>query len=167
MTAGTMDQTEELVAAPPDGVIFLARRRGLRLVRVAVEPIWGAGGRKVGDTKGHTVEFRDGRFVCEKKDDPDGKVLDFLRAHARNGDPNEGFWEVTPTAPAVTMNELQAAMLAATNFEVDKLQAMLDQEEAGWARDELLTPLRAALARFEEIKATMDPDELARIEGQG
>jgi hypothetical protein len=165
MTAATME-AEQLVEAPPEGVVFLARRRGLRLVRVSVEPIWGAGGRKVGDTKGHTVEFRDGRFVCEKKDDPDGRVLEFLRTHARNGDPNEGFWEVTPSAPAVTMNELQAAMLAATNFEVDKLQAMLEQEEAGWAREELLTPLRAALERFVEIKAAMSPEELARLEGE-
>jgi hypothetical protein len=142
---------------------YLGQRRGQPRHEGAAQPAAQRSGRPQGRVPDRG---RPGVRPGERARRADRHHLVVLRTHARNGDPNEGFWEVTPSAPAVTMNELQAAMLAATNFEVDKLQAMLEQEEAGWAREELLTPLRAALERFVEIKAAMSPEELARLEGE-
>lgn len=145
---------EQFVAAGPDGVIFLARRRELRLVMTPRYPIHGQAGQKIGETKGSAIQFMDGRYLTA-----DAEELEFLRRHPQLGDVSEGFWEVTPTAPAVTQDEIMLVTETALNFDVDKLTLMLEQEQAGWGRPELLAPISAAIEKITDLQRQIDAQQ--------
>lgn len=151
MDAPEQTADEQLVAKGPEGIVFLSRRRELRLVMEPRYPIHGQAGQKIGETKGRSIQFMDGRYLTD-----DEEELAFLRgqqtAHLRD-DNTEGFWEVEPTAPAPTLEEQMAMMKAATSFNVELMRTMLAQEEAGWARPQLVEPLREGIAAIEELAA--------------
>lgn len=158
----TATEDEQIVANRPNVTLFMARRRELRLVRVPRYPIHAPTGQKIGESTGEIVKFTDGRLDVPHEGTmtlEDGRpadaeeILAWLEKHPRNGDVNEGFWRVDPTAPAPSTAELQALMIAATELDADKLERLVRQEEEGWARDAVLTVARGALERVRAIHA--------------
>src|SRR4051812_10252982 len=99
---------EQLVTPKPRSVLFMSRRSELRLIKTPRYPVRDAGGRQTAETKGEIVTFRDGRLDVEPDGEleledgtkvPGGTILQWLEAHKRNGDVNEGFWQVDHLAP--------------------------------------------------------------------
>lgn len=162
MTAVESPPTSEaLVSQPESSVLFMARRRSLRLVKESILPRYGAAGQKVGEQPGQTVVFRDGTLRVPLEGEmvlEDGRkcdaveVLEWLEKHPRLKDLNEGFWRVDPTAPPVTGEEMRAIMEAAIELDEDKLVALVEQERAGWDREAVLSTAEDALTRIRTMK---------------
>lgn len=184
-TPQTTATEEQLVAARPDVTLFMARRRELRLIKQGRYPVHAPTGQKIGETTGQIVVFRDGRLDVPHEGTmllEDGRpaeaheILEWLEKHPRNGDVNEGFWRVDPTAPTPTAVELQALMIAATELDSEKLEELIRQEEDGWARDAILTVARGALDRVRlmqeqaktaaEAQQSTRDDEAAKLEAE-
>lgn len=166
-TATATPETEQLVAPRETSVLFMSRRSNLRLVKTPIYPQYGPGGGKVGDLKGETVEFTDGTFRCPPQGEivlADGRkadaaeILAWLESHMRLKDTEDGFWRVDPSAPAPTPAEIDAIVSAATEFDEDRLAAIVEQERAGWAREAILDPAERGLERMREIKAKAAAD---------
>lgn len=173
-TTQTTATEEQLVAPRPDVTLFMARRRELRLIKTGRYPVHAPTGQKIGETTGQIVKFVDGRLDVPHEGDmtlEDGRpadakeILAWLEKHPRNGDVNEGFWRVDPTAPAPTSDELQALMIAATELDADKLDQLIRQEEDGWAREAILTVARGALERVRAMQeqARAAAEEQAKV----
>lgn len=157
----TATDEERLVEAPPRTIMFLARRSGLRLVKTPRYPIRGASGQQTGETTGEAFVFIDGRLDIDPNgtvDLEDGRkvpgteVIEWLRNHRRNGDVNEGFWQVDHTAPAPSAVELSQLVEAATDLDAEKLAALIRQEVEGWNREAILSVARGALERVQGIR---------------
>lgn len=164
MTA-VMENEKRLVAPGETSLLFMARRKSLRLVMTPIVPVFGVGGRQVGEEPGQTVVFRDnvlrvpleGEMTLE-----DGRTVDaaevraFLENHKRFGDSNEGFWRVDPNAPAPTEAEMRAIMEAAIELDEEKLEMLLVQERDGWCREAILNTAGDALERIRQVKAAAE-----------
>lgn len=182
MATATIDTTEDrLVSAPETTVLFMARRRELRLTWETRYPIRDPrSGLPAGNTKGRYVAFRDGAFRCPRsgtvvlRDTLDGgqsevdaaELIEWLEKHPLNGNRHEGFWEVVEPAPAVSREELQALMDAATTFDEERLEAILEQERAGWGREDLIETAERALGRLREIREEAATAERGRLEAE-
>jgi hypothetical protein len=176
--------TDGLYVQSLPNVMFKSRRKGLRLT---VTPRYTTrnpvSGQPTGETKGIFIAFLEGpdggyfsfpatgpvKLVDslnggESEMDAE-KVLEWLEGHRLFGDRFEGFWREELTAPAVSREELQVLMDAALEFDEDKLRALIEQEEAGWAREDLLSTARGALERIGVAKAKAE--EIARAEAGG
>jgi hypothetical protein len=159
--ATTATQEERLVERPPKTVMFMARRSELRLTKIPRYPIRGASGQQAGESPGETICFRDGRLDVDPTGEveledgrklPGSEVLEWLEKHKRLGDVNEGFWKVDHTAPAPSSVELAQLVEAATELDAERLEALIAQEEDGWAREAILSVARGALARVRQIQ---------------
>lgn len=147
------------ISKPSTTVMFTAVRDGLRLVKRARYPIFGPGGRAVGEEPGQAVVFRDGmlRVPPEGIMLEDGRrmdadeALEWLRAHRLFGNVEDGFTEIAQAAPPVSQDELSAMMAAA--YDDVALERIIAAEKSGWQRDSLLVPAREALARLREYAA--------------
>lgn len=175
-TTATADEGQ-LVAEKPRTVMFLSRRRELRLVKVPRYPVHAAGGRQIGEEPGEAIAFRDGRCDVDPAGDfeledgrkvPGSEILAWLAGHKRNGDVNEGFWEVDHLAPAPSSVELEQLVAAATELDADKLSELIRQEEEGWGREQILTVARGALekvrAMHEAARAAVQPDPVEQAQ---
>lgn len=164
----TTTTEERLTAAPETSVVFLARRRHLRLTkrqRYALRDP--ASGQVTGFTPGEFVGFRDGvvRIPKEGKvkledtlnggecelDAPD--VLAYLRAHKLFGDIHEGFWEMAAVAPPHGKLELDTLTQAALNLDEGKLVAFIEQERAGFDRADVIEAAESTLRQVREMLA--------------
>lgn len=156
--APTADQP--LVSQPDASALFMARRSNMRLVLESIRTIRDAEGVAVDKTAGKTIEFREGTlrvptdgrpvsFTNGEEGDSQA-VLARLRKHRLLGDLQEGFWEVDPTAPPLSQDELDRMLSFALELDVDGLREFIRQEETGWAREALLDPARGTLKRVEE-----------------
>ncbi|HEY4096160.1 MAG TPA: hypothetical protein VGM33_11635 [Baekduia sp.] len=159
MTTATID--EPLVSAPENTILFMCRRSDLRLVKTQRYPIRGASGQQVGETPGEVVAFRDGALRLPKEGTvrlEDGRAVDvaeilaWLEDHRLNGDTQGGFWRVDPTAPAISRAELDQLMEMVLELDDEKLQRFVDQERAGWGREDLLEAAEKALMKVLEVK---------------
>lgn len=163
-----------LVAEPPKEVLFWAKRDSLRLTMVARYPERDpVSGQMTGQSKGRFVAFRD--FKCyvpqsgkvKLVDSLNGgeaemdaaEVVDWLKSHRLFGDRQEGFWLHEEPAPVVSAEEQQRVSDAATEHDVETLEAMLKAEQAGWAREEFLGTIRHAVDKIAEVqrKYAVDP----------
>jgi hypothetical protein len=160
-----------LVARKTDTLVFLARREDLRLTYIARRPQRDATtGAQLEPTRGVTFGFLNGSLRL--KPDEDGNVmvadpvggagetlvpletaLKWLRRHRLNGDVNEGFWEVDPTAPPVAQDELDRIVAAATDWDVETLEEMVRQERAGWNRADLIHVAEGSIERIRAMEA--------------
>ena len=178
MSTATPTEVEMLVQQPEASVLFISRRDELRLVKEGRYPIMVPNtGQRLGETRGVTVSFAPrGEFRCPESGevkvmDPGGageatldaaELLQWLESHRRCGDPNEGFYRVDPTAPPLGQEEQERLMQAATEWDVETLQAILEQERAGWNREQVVRSAAGAIERIEaaeaRVRAEMEPD---------
>jgi hypothetical protein len=82
-------------------------------------------------------------------------VYQWLEKHKMNGDSLEGFWRIDPTVPPVTQDEMKRLMEAATMHDTETLTAILEQEMAGWGREDIVSAARDAIDRIEKITAEL------------
>lgn len=166
MTAtATEDRAQELlVQTPEESLLFMARRRDLRLVKTPRYDRFGAGGQKMGEVPGEAVAFRDGVLRVPREGKvtlEDGRqtdaadILEWLEGHRLNKDVNDGFWRVDPTAPPVSQEELRSLMEIAMALDEERLRVFIDQERNGWCREELLSTAEEALERLVATKAEL------------
>lgn len=157
-----------LVTPATDTVTYAARREDLRLVMIARyrsrDPV---SGQPTGQSQGAFIGFKNGIKTIPKTgrvtlvDTIDGgevemdaeEVNAWLRRHRLFGDLFEGFFEVAPAVPAVSTQEMNALMEAATSWDVEKLEQIIAEEEAGWGRPEIIEQARAAAARIRDAEA--------------
>jgi hypothetical protein len=105
-----------LVSQPETKTLYMSRRSELRLVKDPRYPQMGPLGQKVGETVGAAIPFREGVFRCPPTGTvelEDGRMADaaeitaWLDKHRLNGNVEEGFWRVDPTAPALSRAEME------------------------------------------------------------
>ena len=169
MSTATVEptQTEALVQQPERAVLFLSHRSDLRLVHTGRYPIMvPSTGQRIGETSGVTVAFHNHEFRCPESGevkimDPGGAgeatmdaadLLSWLQTHRRFGDPNEGFVRVDPKAPPIGQEEQERLMKAATEWDVDTLQSIAEQERAGWQREQVIRSAEGAIERILEAE---------------
>lgn len=160
MTVATAPATDEpLVAQPDRGSIFLSVREDLRLVKVPRYPRYGAGGAKVGEEPGQAVQFRDSRIFVPDDGDyeledgrkiPAAELREWLLQHKRLGDPSDGFWMVETSAPAVS--EAETRLVLENALDVEKLEAIIAQERAGWNRPALIGPVQDQIDKIRAME---------------
>jgi hypothetical protein len=74
----------------------------------------------------------------------------WLMRHRLNGDWQEGFWRLEVAAPAPTREELDRLMQAA--YDEDMLVKLIEQERAGWDREDIVSVAVGALERLRALK---------------
>jgi hypothetical protein len=153
-----------LVSQPETKTLYMSRRSELRLVKDPRYPQMGPLGQKVGETVGAAIPFREGVFRCPPTGTvelEDGRMADaaeitaWLDKHRLNGNVEEGFWRVDPTAPAISREEIDQLARAAIALDTDTLRRMIEQEEAGWGREDVVQAARNAIENIERAKADM------------
>lgn len=151
-----------LVSQPETKTLYMSRRSELRLVKDPRYPLMGPLGQKVGETVGAAIPFREGVFRCPPTGTvtlEDGRQADaaeitaWLDSHRLNGNVEEGFWRVDPTAPAISRDEIEQLAQASIALDTDTLRRMIEQEEAGWGREDILQTARNAIEKIEAVKA--------------
>lgn len=161
MSTETIEQ-ERLVATPDSHVLFMCRRSDLRLVKTPRYPRYGPGGQQVGEKPGEVVAFRDGTLrvprtgmaILEDGRQVDAEeIVEWLEGHRLFTDSEDGFWRVDPTAPPVSQAEIDALNDIVLDLDEDKLLAFIEQERAGWGRDDLLASAERVLERMRALKA--------------
>jgi hypothetical protein len=169
---------DEPIVAPRDGAaLFGSRRSDLRLVKVPRFPQFGASGQKVGETVGEVIVFREGLLRCPRtgtvmledgREADAAEVLEWLESHKLLGNREEGFFRVETAAPAVTKDEMQALMRAAVRLDVETLQAALEQERAGWDREDVIATIEESLAEITPLREeALAAQEKAEAEAAG
>lgn len=166
-----------LVAPTDKTILWMSRRSDLRLTKRARRTVRNLNtGELEGVTPGQYVGFRDGQIRIPKEgtvtiqDTLDGGEFEipaeemnaWLERHRLNGDRQEGFWRVDPTAPPVSQAEMQTMMTAALEVDVATLAHIVEQEEKGWQREQILEPARKALEgaiHIREQQAEMEAQE--------
>lgn len=149
-----------LVSTPDPSLLFMARRSDLRLVKKSIRPVRNAEGIEVDKTLGETLEFKEGVLRV-----PTGKgeqvalanglrvkaaeVVEWLRKHRLLGDWQEGFWEVDPVAPPASEAEMATLQDLAIDLNASGLRDFIEQEQAGWARKQILAVAAGTLERVE------------------
>lgn len=174
--APTVDQP--LVSQPDTSALFMSIRSELRLVWDAIEIERDERGRDIGRTRGKTLRFRDGvlrvpldpkaEVILENGETANaGEALAFLLGHRMLSNVQEGFWQVDPTAPPASDQELGTLQDMALALDADGLRAFIDQESTGWHRQQLLDVAEGTLARIESAEAQRAGEiEQAREEGR-
>lgn len=161
MSTATVEQ-ERLVAAPEDHVLFMSRRSELRLVKTPRYPIHGPSGQKVGEAPGEALAFRDGTLrvplegsvrLEDGREVPAGPIREWLEQHKLFTDREDGFWRIDPVAPPISREEFDAMMDLVLELDAEKLEALIEQERAGWNREDLLASAERSLAR---VKAALE-----------
>jgi hypothetical protein len=153
-----------LVQTPEAVTVSGSRRRDLRLVKVAKQPVYGAGGQKVNESPGQTIVFRDGILRVPADGDvtledgrkiPGSEVDTFLRGHHLWEDKEEGFFEVHAAVPPVSADEMVAITEAMAARDQKALVDILDAELGGWRRDAII---RAAEAGIQALATPPEPE---------
>jgi hypothetical protein len=93
-------------------------------------------------------------------------VFRWLSKHRLNGDGVEGFWRVDPSAPPMSREELDRITKASIRHDVETLAAIVEQERAGWDRQDLIAAAEEAIAEVErvqaEIRAELEAEDEAK-----
>jgi hypothetical protein len=153
---------EPTVSRPDASDVWMAMRHDLRLVIEAIYPIYGPGGRVVGQERGKTIRFQEGVLRVPHKGKvklEDGSDIDaatirsFLENHRLVGDLYQGFWRVDPVAPPVQEEELEALLDAALRLDIDQLRRIAEDERSGWGREPVIRRAEDAIAKIEAMQA--------------
>lgn len=162
-----LEVEEPRISKPAKVAMFAARREDLRLIKVPRYPVRDAGGRQVSESLGEAVQFRrgvlevptDGGLMLEDGREIAGAdLIPWLEKHRLFGNREEGFFKVEVAAPAPSEEEMQALMNAAIALDEEKLEAILSEEQAGWARDAIVNVAREGVERIRAFKAQAAKD---------
>jgi hypothetical protein len=154
-----------VVSKPESERLYMARRKNQRLVKTPRYPIYGPGGRQVGEQPGETLEFRNHALrvplkgkvrLADGREADAAEIIEWLDGHQLNGNREEGFWFVPQVAPEPTSEEIDALLTATSNHDVEALQAILAAEEAGFNRSKIVDPAIRALQNVEAINRAVD-----------
>jgi hypothetical protein len=182
MSTATLEDApteDRVLVSQPDGtVLFMSRRSNLRLVKRPIRIKRDAEGNAIDQTAGETIEFKEGVFRCPIDGEcvltngerlPSSIVVKWLEGHILKDDTQEGFWRVDPTAPPLSPQELATLQDLAISLDAEGLERLIREEQAGWAREELLTVAQGTLdrveARLESIAAEQKAAVDAALEG--
>lgn len=173
---------EALVQQPEASVLFIAKRSDLRLTKKARYPIVvPTTGERIGMTPGITVSFApSGEFRCPIEGDvtvmdpggagqatlPADELLTWLQAHPRCGDPNEGFYRVDPKAPPLSKAETERLVELATAGDTESLREVIEQERAGWDRQELIEIAQGAVDRLVAMEERIRAEQREAAESE-
>lgn len=166
-------EQELMVATPDEKLLYMGRRDSLRLVLRATRVRRDAEGQAVETIQGAALAFKEGVLRIAREGDvrleagnlmPAEDVIKFLDQHPRNGDVNEGFWRVDPTAPAPSQAELDTLVRLATELDSEELQKFIAQEREGWNRTALLETAEGALTRIGKLREEADARAQAAID---
>ncbi len=131
-------------ATDTETVTFISRSPNLQIVIEPAYDLYNAAGFKRGVHPAKRVDFSDSQFTTS-----DPEVIEYLRS---SGDYNAatvtGFYELgnAPDEPKPTIREQQAKIDAALeDFDVDALEAVIEEENATHKREGVLAPARVAL----------------------
>lgn len=150
---------ERLVAERDGSVMFMSRRANLRLVKEARYDIHNPQGKKIGQNPGQVLVFRDGvlripssgAVTLEDQREGDAEeILEWLRGHRLFQDKDDGFWEITLPAPPISMAETEALLEIVSDQDEARLVEFIEQERAGWAREDLLEMAERYLNKLRE-----------------
>lgn len=150
---------DTLVSTPRQEKTYAARRGDLRLVKKPRYPVRGPGGEKVDETKGIIIGFKDGQLrvptdgtmLTEQGHEVDAaEIIAWLEKHPLNGNRDEGFFAVPQAAPPVSEDENERIDDLSFGRDVSALRAMLEAEQRGWNRGELVRRLEKNIARAEQ-----------------
>jgi hypothetical protein len=150
------------VISPPDSIVsqpeqtrtFFAYREELVLVMKTEYPVRGPSGEQVDLSEGIRLQFQAGMLRVpltghvtsqQGRKVPAKDVTEFLDAHKLNGDRFEGFTELAQAAPPVSEDELTHITIAVARGDTDQLNAILDDERAGWDRREIVHAVEQGL----------------------
>jgi hypothetical protein len=170
----------ELVSQPEKSVVYMARRSDLRLTLKSRYPLRNpVTGQPEGTTRGIFAGFRDGTLrvpregkvvLVDTLDGGESEELDaefvheMLQKHRRYGDRSEGFWMLEQPAPPVSPQEIDRLMEAAARWDVGTLEAVLEQERAGWGRADLIATAERQVGRIRAMEAERDAQVAAARE---
>ena len=138
---------EQVVERLEIPVKFASRRSSeLRLVLVQRRPVFGEGGLRIGQTEGITAEFHNGFY---ETDDPE--IVERLRKHTQL---NHEFVEVGAEPDAVPSSEPQIEAILKATAELDALtlEEILQAEQNGHQRPDVLTAAQAAIRRVHGVE---------------
>lgn len=166
---------EPLVAPGEKTFLFMARRQSLRLIRIPrgtlINPATGQ--REVGAVPGQAVAFHEGVLRVEKDGEvtledgstaPAADILEWLDKHRLNGNVEEGFWRVDPTAPPVSQDEMRTLMQAALALDEETLRRIAEEEREGWGRSAIIEEAESALGSIEAMREAERAQALAEAE---
>jgi hypothetical protein len=162
----------ELVSQPETSIVYMARRSDLRLTMKPRYPVNNpVTGQREGESRGIFCGFRDGTLRIPRE----GKIVlmdtlnggeseeieaavvhEWLQKHRRYGDRSEGFWMLEQPAPPVSPQEIERLMEAAARWDVATLEAVLEQERAGWGRADLIATAERQVERIRAMEAERD-----------
>lgn len=169
MTALATPPIDALLQPAPEKM-FAARRAELVLVLKPEYPVRGPSGEQVDIKPGVAIQFRDGILrvplegtmkTTKGRNVPVADVLAFMENHPLAGDPHEGFTEIPQVAPPVSEQELTAITMAAASLDEQTLQQLLDSEQAGWSRPQLVGSIKRALETIESIRRDVEAQQAA------
>lgn len=179
------EQESVVLSKPRAERVYISRRDKLRLVllrdknRISQET-----GEPVETVQGKWLQFEEGRLVVPDKgtvrgarnehldaqyviDHLEGRGEpgddDFLPPHDKLGDYQEGFWVMPKIVPALSEEEAQGVVSLAIAGDVDKLEKLLAEEQAGWGRKDMLTLVGDTLEKVREAKAAVK-EPVAQVE---
>lgn len=195
MSTATADPEvrEMLVQQPEASVLFISKRSELRLVKEGRYPVViPTTGQRIGMTSGVVISFApNGEFRCPQSGkvkvmDPGGAgeatldandtvnergekvqgLLNWLQDHLRCGDPNEGFYRVDPKAPPIGQRENEAIVNAATEGDIETLEAIIAQERAGWNREPVIAIAQGAVDRINALLERLQAEAESKAKGK-
>lgn len=156
---------EPLVTAPRAEKLYMACQEELVLIKRRDIPQHDASGQRIEDKLGQRVQFRDGvlRVPLEHEqfkgmrgvEIPTDELVTWLDNHPKCGDHQEGFWLVPAPTPVPSEAELDNVVMLAEEGNLDGLDELIEQETAGWAREDLL---RVAQGARERVAARLAAD---------
>lgn len=164
MSAVASPPVDSIVSQPAQEKSYASRRGELRLVHTQEYPIYGPGGRQIGMEPGIRIKFTDGvlrvplrgKITTEQGREIDAApIVEWLDSHRLNGNREEGFFEVPQAAPPVTDSELDAIMEAGYTHDMDRLEVILQSEQQGWGRVQIVSAVEKALTRIRAMHEQM------------
>lgn len=166
---------QPLVQSSEKTWLYMCRRSNLRLIRIPrgtlINPATGQ--REVGAVPGQAVAFHEGVLRVEKDGEvtledgstaPSADILEWLDKHRLNGNVEEGFWRVDPTAPPVSQDEMRTLMQAALALDEDTLRRIAEEEREGWGRSAIIEEAESALGSIEAMREAERAQALAEAE---
>lgn len=160
----TADQTDPVldepveVAEKPKLRVYCARREDLVLIKKKDTPQFN-GPEQIGTKPGEQVKFDKGflRVPLEgtvrgnRAEQLDAKqLIEWLEAHDKFGDKDEGFWLHVEAPPIPTEGEQQRIVDLGMDLDAEGLRAFIEHEEANFNREQLLKVARGTLERVEQ-----------------